>query len=1185
MSNFVHLHGHTEYSLLDGLSKVKKLVKTAKELGMPAIAVTDHGTMYGAIEFYKEATKEGIKPLIGCEFYVAKRSHKDKEGKLDTEPYHLTVLARNYEGYLNLMRLTSIAHLDGYYYKPRIDRELLKEYHEGLIVMSGCPAGEFIRNLNPNTYKDAEQVARDYLEIFGEGNYYLEVQHHEYVKILQDPKLDPKIRQELERMQQIQDMQFDAIKQLSPKLGIPIVATNDFHYVALDDARAQDALVCVQTGRFVSEINRLRMIDVPNFYVRPVEEMEPLFADLPGAISNTVEVANKVDFEITLGKPYFPIFDIPQGKTPDDYLRELCMEGFDAKFTKEDPIYQERVDRLEYELGIIATKKYATYFLIVADFIQWSHDQKIITNTRGSAAGSFVLFLLGVTNIDPIDYLLPFERFLNPFRPSLPDIDSDIADNRRDEVIRYMMDKYGHEKVAHIVTFGTMMGRAAVRDIGRVLGLPYAQVDQIAKLVPPPHQGFHKPLSDAIKEVPELQQAYNSDIQVRELLDLAQKVEGTVRHASVHAAGIVIAPGPLTDFTPIQRESNGDKVVSQYDMFAVGEDGVGLVKMDMLGIRNLSILGRAVEIVKESRGIEVDLGKLPLDDKKTFELLGRGETMGLFQIESEGMTKNLVELKPTTFFDIMAMIALYRPGPIAAIPEYIDRKHHPEKITYFDPRMESYMERSLGLMVYQDDVLMTAINLAGYNWEEVDKFRKAMGKKIPEEMVKQEKHFLEGCVERGMTHEKAVELFELIRPFAAYGFNKAHAASYAMVTYQTAYMKANYPVEFMAAVMSAEYGDTEKIAHAMDECRKLQIVVLPPDVNKSKVDFTLQKSNEITPEDLGRAIGFTGQTPYEYVIRFGMSAIKNVGVAAIESILEARKKGEFSSIMDLCCRVESRIANRKTMESLIKAGAMDLMGSRAAQLAVLELCIDRAHKLGKSGNSKQASLFGEEDIVEDFTVELPDLPELAMEEMLQQEKDLLGFYLHEPTYVKMMRQIGDFCTHKPSEITEVLVGQRVVLGGYLTDVKKVITKKSAAEMAFIKISDGVSEIEGVVFPKTFTTYKLALYKDNVVTVQGKIEKREDSLSFIVDEVATFHPDTSAIVERFVEIDVPKGIQVDVLQKINQTLREYPGRTKVALLVANHNSLRRIDLPFGVKMDPILVEDIEGLLGKGTVRLT
>ena len=847
-TKFVHLHTHTEYSLLDGLSKIPKLVKAAKDLGMEALAITDHGSMFGAIEFYKACQDAGIKPIIGCELYVAPRSHLSKEGKVDAEPYHLTVLAKNYQGYLNLMKLVSISHLDGFYYKPRVDRELLKKYHEGLICLSGCPGGEFIRNLKTGDYSKGEAVAKDYLEIFGEGNYYFELQNHLYKDILSRGGLEQSVRADLENMAQIQDLTWAASKELSKKLGIPLVATNDLHYIKKEDAEAQDCLVCIQTGKTIMEFNRLRMVDTPDLYLKSPDEMLASFKELPEAVENSVKIGDMVDIEIPLGVPQFPIFEVPGGKDPMEYLKELTFERGQMRME----MTEERVARLDYELSVIEKKKYGTYFLVVQDFINWAHTQGIITNTRGSAAGSLVLYALGVTNIDSIHYNIPFERFLNPMRPSLPDIDSDMADDRRDEVIRYVAQKYGQDKVAHIVTFGTMMGRAAIRDIGRVMGVAYGEVDRLAKLVPPPHQGFHKPLPDAIKEVPELADLYKTDAQYKKLLDLACKVESTVRHASVHAAGIVVSPTPLTDFTPLQKEANGDKVVAQYDMFSV--EAAGLVKLDFLGIRNLSILGRAVEYVKKNRGLDVDLDNIPLDDKTAFELLAKGETMGLFQLEGSGMTKWLVDLKPTTIYDIMAMIALYRPGPMGGIPDYIQRKHDPSKIRYFDPRMEDYMKQSLGLLVYQEDVLLTAINIAGYSWLDADKFRKAMGKKIPAEMAKQKDQFLKGAVDNGMTSEKANQLWGLIEPFAAYGFPKAHAASYGMISYQTAYMKANFPVEFMAAVMTAEYGNTEKIAHAIEECKRMGIVVLPPDINFSGVGFTIEDLNTLSEEELKRNI-------------------------------------------------------------------------------------------------------------------------------------------------------------------------------------------------------------------------------------------------------------------------------------------------------------------------------------------
>lgn len=1183
MPKFVHLHTHTEYSLLDGISKIKNLVKTAKDLGMEALAITDHGSMYGAIEFYKACRAEGIKPIIGAEIYVAPRSHTSKEGKADAEPYHLTILAKNYQGYLNLMKLISIGHLDGFYYRPRVDRELLKQYHEGLICLSGCPGGEFIRAIENKGIEKAEEVAKAYLEIFGEGNYYFELQNHHWAQYARN-LTEPKIIQDLERMQQLQDKTFEVAKELSKKLGIPLVATKDLHYVKKEDAEAQDAVICVQTGKFVSDIDRLRMIDTPEFYLKSPEEMALDFMDLPEALENTVKIAEMVDVEIELAKAKFPIFEIPEGKTAISYLRELTFE----RAAKRMEMTPEVKERLEYELGIIEKKKYAAYFLIVSDFMNWASDNGVITNTRGSAAGSLVLYAMGVTDIDPLYYKLPFERFLNPFRPSLPDIDADLADDRRDDVIRYVMSKYGEDKVGHIITYGTMMGRAAIRDIGRVLAIPYGEVDRIAKMVPPPKQGFHIPLTKSIKEVPELREAYNSNPQYKKMLDLACKIEGTVRHASVHAAGIVIAPEPITNFSPIQREANGDKVVTQYDMFAVGEDGVGLVKMDFLGIRNLSILGRAVEYVKANKGIEVNLKTIPLDDKKAFELMANGETMGLFQLEGDGMTKNLMDLRPTNIFDISAMVALYRPGPMSIIPEYVARKRDPSKIKYFDPRMKDYLERSLGLLVYQDDVLLTAINIAGYNWEEADKFRKAMGKKIPEEMAKQKVHFITGAIENGLTEKKAEELFKLIEPFAAYGFNKAHAASYGLVAYQTAYMKANFPVEFMAAVMTAEYGDTDKIAQAINECKKMGIVVLPPEINQSVVGFSIQDLDKLSKIDLERAISDKEKTASQTQgIRFGLSAIKNVGISAIESILKARKDKPFVSLGDLCSRVDTRLVNRKTLEALIKAGAMDAFGSRSAQLLILDQCLEEAHKLNKSRSSGQVSLFGEEEesLHGTLNLPLPQVDEMPLDQLLIFERDLLGFYLHEPPYLKKLEQIFEYVSCRVSEISEDYVGQRLTIGGVITEVKKVVTKKSGAEMAFIKISDTLSEIEAVVFPKTFADVKQILDKDVVLLCSGRIDKREDSLSLIIDSIEVFDPETAIRMEKQVEIAVPMGTKADILQLVNRKLREFPGDIQVSILLPDSSGYaRRMVLPFSISPETTLELEIKNLLGEGAFRL-
>ncbi|MBU1000487.1 DNA polymerase III subunit alpha [Patescibacteria group bacterium] len=1179
MSKFVHLHNHTQYSLLDGLSKIPKLIKAVKNFGMESIALTDHGVMYGAIEFYKACQKAGIKPIIGVEMYVAKRSHKNKEGRLDSEPFHLTVLAKNYQGYLNLMKLTTIAHCDGFYYKPRVDRSLLKEFREGLIALSGCPAGEFVRSINSRDPKKAEEVIKDYLELFGEGNFYLELQSHPYQQSLNEAT-DDKVKKDLQEILDIQNQTWSRVKQLSKKIGVPIVATNDCHYVSKKDAEAQDALLCVQTGKLLSDVDRLRMIDTPDYFVKSSKEMAENFKSIPEALENTVKIAELVDLEIPMGKAQFPIFETPNKTPPMEYLRKVTYQ----KAAEKLELTKEAKERLEYELGVIEKKQYADYFLVVADFMDWAHQRGIITNTRGSAAASLVLYCLGVTNLNPLDYLLPFERFLTVYRPSLPDIDADIADDRRSEVIDYVMKKYGENRVAHILTFGTMKGRAAIRDVGRVMGMSYGDVDRIAKLVPPPHQGFYKSLGVAIKEVPDLQNLYRSDPQVKKLLDLAARVEGTVRHASVHAAGIVIAPDEITNFTPLQKESSGERLVSQYDMFAV--EDAGLVKIDLLGIRNLSILGKAVEFVKENRKISVDLNKIPLDQKKAFDLLAKGETLGVFQLEGSGMTKYVVELKPTSIADIQAMVALYRPGPLSIIPEYIARKHDPGKVKFFDPRMKDYTEASLGLLIYQDDVLLTAINIAGYSWEEADKFRKAMGKKIPSEMARQKDKFIEGCIQNGMRKEKAEDLFAMIAPFAAYGFNKAHAASYAIVAYQTAYMKANYPVEFMAAVMTAESGNSDKIAAAIEECKRLEIVVLPPDVNKSGIGFSLEKLKKLSQADLERSLSVE-ESGIKQGVRFGLSAVKNVGISAIESILKAREDGEFKSLAGLCSRVNTRLVNRKTLESLIKAGALDHLGNRAAQLLILDPCLIEAHKQNKTRLSGQVSLFNSEEDKAIFAVELPEVSELPIEQLLVFEKDLLGFYLHEPPYVVALQKLASFVSIKLSELGEENVGKTLKLGGVIVSVKKVLTKKSSKEMAFVKISDGVFDLEVVIFPKTFETCKEFLISDQVVLFSGRVDKRDEDLSVIVEKISPFDHESVAGLpgdSLIVEIYVPSGVDVSVLQNVNKTLRKFPGNMPVALFLASENGARRMDLPFSIDPQPLLEEKIKEILGENAFKI-
>ena len=789
MTDFVHLHLHTEYSLLDGLSKIKALTSHIKENAMKSVAITDHGAMYGAIEFYKTVKEAGIKPIIGIEAYTTNGKHTERPERSKVKNFHLLLLARDLTGYKNLMKLTSIAHLEGYYYRPRFDRETLAAHSAGLICTSTCGLGELPQALLADSYSKAKSIATWFLDVFG-NNYYLEIQRHYYDSFIQSAT-STEIKKTLSDLADNENKINTGLLALSRELGIPIVATNDAHYIKKEDATAQDALVCIATGKNVSDVKRLRFIDTPSFWVTSPAEMAALFPDLPEALDNTLKVADKCNVEFTLGQWFFPEIALREGQTAVEVLRSKSEEAITQKYGK---ISDSLRKRFELELEVICSKGYAPYFLIYEDMASWAKSNSIPINTRGSVAGSVVSYCLGITSVDPIKYNLPFERFLNPYRPSAPDIDLDIADDRREEMIGYLKTKYGSDKVGQICTFGRMLARASVRDIARVLGYPYSTGDKIAKLIPLGSQGFPMTIAKALKESPELANLYTQDSDAKMVVDLARQIEGNARHISVHAAGVVIAPKALLEFTPVQYEPNGTKVITQYEMHAC--DDIGLVKLDILGIRNLSILRGSVELVKKIKGKEVNLTSLPLDDSKTFQMLSRGETMGTFQLGGSGMTRYIMELKPERIEDIMAMIALFRPGPIANIPDYIARKKGEQKVTYYHPKMAKFLDKSFGILVYQDDLLFTALELAGYTWETVDKFRKAVGKKIPEEMAKQHDIFVSGCVQAShMTKIQAEGLWKLFEPFQGYGFNKAHAASYGMVAYQTAYMKANYPGE------------------------------------------------------------------------------------------------------------------------------------------------------------------------------------------------------------------------------------------------------------------------------------------------------------------------------------------------------------------------------------------------------
>ena len=1065
MSDFVHLHVHSHYSLLDGLPKIKDLVKRAKESGFKAMALTDHGNLYGAIEFYQACLKEEIKPIIGCEVYLApiSRFQKDK----DKRYHHLVLLAENYDGYRNLMKLISIGHLEGFYYKPRIDKEVLQKYSHGLIASSACLAGEIPRALvREENYDKAKKAALEYQQIMGPGNFYLELMDL------------PALHGQTELNNQL-------IK-LSRDTGIPLIVTRDVHYLNQEDDEAQDILTCIRDGRTLDEQNRKTMVGV-DLSLCAGDEIAKRFKHVPEAIANTVKIAERVNLEIKLNAWHFPDIQLPAGMMAEEYLRAEVFKRLPNLMEVDDKVKE----RVNYELNIICPKGYSPYFIAVADFVNYARTHGIVETTRGSVAGSIVSYAMGITTVNPLVFKLPFERFLNPFRPSPPDIDTDFADDRRDEMIAYVTEKYGKDKVAQIITFGTMMARGAVRDVGRALGYTYSFCDSVSKLIPFGAQGFKMNIAKAMDLEPDLKKMYKENEQVKRLLDLAQKIEGCARHTSIHAAGVVISPTPLTDFTPVQSETGGDKIITQYEMKSV--EAAGVLKFDFLGIRNLSILGKAVEIVEKTTGQKIDVYNLPWDDKKTFAMLSRGETMAVFQLSSSGMTRYLKELKPKSLLDIMAMVALYRPGPIESIPDYIKRSQDPSSITYLDPRMEEYLDQSLGLIVYQDDVLLTAINLAGYNWEEVDKFRKAMGKKIPEEMEKQKIKFYQGCRDHGtLPPEKIDTLWHLIEPFAAYGFNKAHAASYGVVAYQTAYMKANYPIQYMTAVLIAESGDIDKVPKFIHECERQGIAVLPPDINESFKNFAM-----IEAKDGGQAH-----------IRFGLNGIKNVGEHIAEVIYRERKNnGSYQSLEDILQRVLDKDLNKKSLESLIKCGALDCFHfDRGLLLSNSENILNFVKQIHEQKNSQQNSLFANTAIDMISKVRLDPAPNATMDNILLWEKELLGLYISDHPFKKLQSIMATMITPL-GDLEEQSRNKWVVVAGIIDSAKKKITR-SGNPMMIVIIEDTSGSYELLVFPKTYEITKDVWVEKKFVCVVARTSKEEGDDKLFVEKAYALTPDNA-----------------------------------------------------------------------------
>ncbi len=1212
--DYVHLHNHTQYSLLDGLTKVPALVNYVKETGMQAVAMTDHGTLSGVIDFYKTANAAGIKPIIGMEGYVAARTIADKEPGKDKVYYHLILLAMNNEGYRNLMRLSTIANLEGVYYKPRVDHILLEKYSTGLIILSGCIGGEVADAIRQGQYDKAKEVASWYKKVFGD-RYYIEVQDHGHPDHPSN-----------------WDEQVSANKQLielAAELNIPCVVTCDAHYLHHKDQTAHEILLCVQTGSFLSDEKRMSLKDFELHVTDPNDLIKRWGKAHPDFIRNTKAIADRCNVTIELGKILIPKFPVPKGENEKSYLDKLVYRGLawryggvnegeaaklavsEAKKTLPEAV----LERAKYELDIMDSMGYNGYFLIVQDFINWGKAQGVIFGPgRGSAAGSIVAYALRITEIEPLKYSLMFERFLNPGRISMPDIDIDIQDTRRDEVIQYCVQKYGKERVANIVTFGRMAARNAIRDVARVLQVPYAEADRLSKMIPLPVQGRHVPLEKSLKEDADLKHEYEQNETAKKIFDLAVQLEGTIRSHGVHAAGVVIAPDEIVKFAPLEMAQKG-VVATQYPMGPVEE--LGLLKMDFLGLSNLTVINNALRIIRKVYKNTINLSEIPNDDLLTFELLQRADTTGVFQLESAGMKRYLKELGPTLFEDIIAMGALYRPGPMSEIPRFIKGKNDPSSITYLHQSLEPILQDTYGVMVYQEQIIKLLQLVAGYTPGEADLVRKAIGKKKRDIMAAEEPKFIEGCMRQGLTESGAKQLWAQIQPFADYSFNKAHATCYAQISYWTGYLKAHYPAAFMAALMTSDFDDTDRLAIEIAECKKMSVDVLPPDVNESFVEFAVVPDAE-NPDNR--------KAP----IRFGMNAIKNVGTAAVEEILRARTiDGEFNGLEDFLSKVNVRICNRKALESLIKAGAFERFGDRSKLLHNLDLIMAYAARLQKQANSGQVDLFG--SLEESSTVAKPQLMLEAAatiftpREQLLWERELLGLYLSQHP----LAMYEAFLSEQTAPIKDLLPthdGKSVKIGGAITDLRE-ITTKNGQKMAFVKVEDHGGELELIVFPGTFQQTVGLWERDRVILVQGKIsaKDREGSLSqevkIIVDDAreitaeqasayqatgkktkppksgaqktlsarAAKPSSTSSIVAEQPQVErlyvrLANSQDQSLLLALKQTIDAHPGDTEVVLVLGPAENRQIIKLPGGVQKMDLLMGQFAELIGADNIKL-
>ena len=1035
---------------------MKELVDAAVENEMDALALTDNSNLYGTIEFYKTAKKKGVKPIIGIDAFVAVRSMSDKEAHIDNHWSRLVLLAKDETGYKNLIKLVTASHLEGFYYKPRIDHSLLAELKEGLIAIIPSFSGETSKAFKSTDEEGAREKLEWYKKTFG-TDVYLEITHH------------PEIDGHQKRMKQVVELSKDA--------HVPLVAAHDVYYINKGDRVARETMIKIQTGSTLSDGEENKKED---FSFISQKQAEDYFKDFKGALENTIKIADSCNLELTLGEWVFPSIEKGNYKTHDEALRALAESGIKRRGLEKT---KELTERLEYELEIISTKGYSPYFLVVADLLNFAHSKDILTTIRGSVAGSLVTYLSGITNINPLEYKILFERFLNPDRPSAPDIDMDFADNRRDEVIQYAKDKYGEDNVAQIGTFGTMMARGVVRDVARALGHPYSLGDTIAKMIPFGSQGFPMTIDKAFEIEPELKKLYKKEKDVKEVVDLAKKLEGRARHMGIHAAGVVISPSALTDYTPLQYDPKGGKKITQYDMHAV--EDAGLLKFDFLGLKNLAILSDVVKRVKAIHGVDIDIENIPIDDKKTFEMLARGETMGLFQLNGSGMTHFLKELKPTSIIDINVMIALYRPGPMQFIPDYIERKHNPKLVKYLDPMLENILKPTYGILVYQDELMTIARELAGYSWLEVDTFRKAVGKKIPEVMEEQREKFISGCVKHsGWELKKAEQIWKWIEPFAAYGFNKAHAASYGRVAYQTAYMKANYPVEYLSAVLTADSGDIEKVSESVKECKRMGVEVLPPDINESFGFFSVVPNKDRTKSK----------------IRFGLYSIKNFGEGVGKSIIDERKEsGEYTSLTNFLERIHGKNLNKKSIEALIKSGALDKFGERGDMLASIELLLSYSKEFGQLPDNQDSLFRGLPESESVPTLTLPKADEVSMDEKLKWERELLGLYVSGHPLDKHKEKLKKYKTNIHEIKERLKEGMQTVVSGIVEDVRVIITK-GGDQMAFIRIADFSDHVEIVIFPRLFASHKELMEAENCISIKGRLSNRNGEKSIVAEAV-------------------------------------------------------------------------------------